>query len=51
MTVLRICVYAMLTYILLLYAVDHLVNNAGIVGVGQFDDLEDVTKMRPVMVS
>ncbi|CAO2818170.1 unnamed protein product [Amaranthus hypochondriacus] len=28
---------------------DHLVNNAGIVGVGQFDDLEDVTKMRPVM--
>ncbi|XP_021846204.1 11-beta-hydroxysteroid dehydrogenase A-like [Spinacia oleracea] len=28
---------------------DHLVNNAGIVGVGQFDELKDVTRMRPVM--
>ncbi|XP_021758409.1 11-beta-hydroxysteroid dehydrogenase 1B-like [Chenopodium quinoa] len=28
---------------------DHLVNNAGIIGVSQFDDLEDVTRMRPVM--
>ncbi|KNA15810.1 hypothetical protein SOVF_094810, partial [Spinacia oleracea] len=30
---------------------DHLVNNAGIVGVGQFDELKDVTRMRPVMAS
>lgn len=32
-------------------AVDHLVNNAGVVGVNQFDELEDVTRMRPVMVT
>ena len=36
---------------LALDAVDHLVNNAGIVGVSAVEDAEDITRMRPVMVT